>query len=412
MRNLVFADLRRIRMTKVQSAIFIAVASLFFWQWQLSSLAVGTSSASRNSLTGSGNALCILFPTKNVLDLEEAKTAQAKEIVCLKKKVKTLELKRKSRTSGLKRLRKVRTASIIKSSTEASLGHQEDASKQQRMIDSIDQDVEITLDDETQGRMNKEDMFRVNDLDGDEVIIDVIVGKNVEQSTKVTEKVVSIVDPVTTADIEVTTAATTPQISKDELTLAQTLIVIKAAKHKAITTAATIVTAAGTRTKAKRIVMQEPSERSTPTPIDSSQKLSQAKDKGKGKMMLFNNTMKWIEAFVPMDTELVKSNEKAAKDNAKAAEDSEKAKEDDDDVIIKATPLSSKSLTIVDYKIYKEGKKSYSKIIGADGNSQSYLAFGKMFKNINRESLKVLWSIVKARFKKIKPIDDMDNLLF
>nr|GEX39386.1 hypothetical protein [Tanacetum cinerariifolium] len=40
------------------------LASLFFWSWQLSSLAVGTSSASGNSITGSGNALCILFPTE------------------------------------------------------------------------------------------------------------------------------------------------------------------------------------------------------------------------------------------------------------------------------------------------------------------------------------------------------------
>nr|GFA10886.1 retrovirus-related Pol polyprotein from transposon TNT 1-94 [Tanacetum cinerariifolium] len=45
------------------SAIFMAVASLFFWQWQPSSLAVGTSSASENSIPGNGNALCILFPT-------------------------------------------------------------------------------------------------------------------------------------------------------------------------------------------------------------------------------------------------------------------------------------------------------------------------------------------------------------
>nr|GEY55067.1 hypothetical protein [Tanacetum cinerariifolium] len=33
--------------------------------------------------------------------------------------------------------------------------------------------------------------------------------------------------------------------------------------------------------------------------------------------------------------------------------------DDEDDVTIDATPLSSKSPTIVDYKIYKEGKKSY-----------------------------------------------------
>nr|GFA15184.1 hypothetical protein [Tanacetum cinerariifolium] len=73
-----------------------------------------------------------------VFDLEEAKTAQAKEVAGLKKRVNKLEQKRKSRTLRLKRLRMVGTASRIESSTEASLGHQEDASKQGRMIDSID----------------------------------------------------------------------------------------------------------------------------------------------------------------------------------------------------------------------------------------------------------------------------------
>nr|GEU73805.1 hypothetical protein [Tanacetum cinerariifolium] len=76
------------------------------------------------------------------------------------------------------------------------------------------------------------------------------------------------------------------------------------------------------------------------------------------------------------------------------------------------TPLSYKSPTIVDYKIYKEGRKSFFKIIRADGNSQNYLTFGKMLKNFNREDLEVMWSIVKARIKKTKPMDAMDNLLF
>nr|GFA43226.1 hypothetical protein [Tanacetum cinerariifolium] len=88
---------------------------------------------------------------KHVLDLEKAKTAQAKEIVDLKKMVKKLERKKKSRTLG---------------------------------------------------RMNEEDMFRVNDLDGDEVTVDAIVGEEVEHSTKVAEKEVSTVDPVTTTEIK------------------------------------------------------------------------------------------------------------------------------------------------------------------------------------------------------------------
>nr|GFB39825.1 hypothetical protein [Tanacetum cinerariifolium] len=82
---------------------------------------------------------------------------------------------------------KVRSAMRVESSTESSLGDQEDASKQGRMIDNIDQDVEITLVDDIQGSMNEEDMFEVNDLDGDKVVVDVLVSEKVEQSVKAVE---------------------------------------------------------------------------------------------------------------------------------------------------------------------------------------------------------------------------------
>nr|GFA94735.1 hypothetical protein [Tanacetum cinerariifolium] len=66
---------------------------------------------------------------------------------------------------------------------------------------------------------------------------------------------------VTTAEgVKVTTATTTPQISKYELTLAQILIKIKAAKPKAITTAATTTTTIVTRPKARGVIVQEPSK--------------------------------------------------------------------------------------------------------------------------------------------------------
>ncbi|GKB02834.1 hypothetical protein Tco_0830923 [Tanacetum coccineum] len=76
--------------------------------------------------------------------------------------------------------------------------------------------------------------------------------------------------------------------------------------------------------------------------------------------------------------------------------------DDGDDVTIDATPLSVK-IPIVDYKIYQEGKKSFFKIIRADGKTQMYFTFSKMLKNFNREDLEVLWRIVKARFKKTWP---------
>ncbi|GKA00100.1 hypothetical protein Tco_0672650 [Tanacetum coccineum] len=120
---------------------------------------------------------------------------------------------------------------------------------------------------------------------------------------------------------------------------------------------------------------------------------------------LFDKAMNRVNTVVDYRTELVEESSKKAE--AEIAHESN----DGDDVTIDATPLSTKSPTIVDYKIYKEGKKSYFQIIRADGNSQMYLTFGKMLKNFDREDLEVLWSIVKARFKKTEPVNYMDNFL-
>ncbi|GJT17263.1 hypothetical protein Tco_0875969 [Tanacetum coccineum] len=66
--------------------------------------------------------------------------------------VKKLERRNKSRTPGLKRLRKVGRTARIESSEDEGLGDQEDASKQGRKIADINADEEVTLIDETQGR--------------------------------------------------------------------------------------------------------------------------------------------------------------------------------------------------------------------------------------------------------------------
>nr|GEV95322.1 hypothetical protein [Tanacetum cinerariifolium] len=103
-----------------------------------------------------------------VLDLENTKTTQALKIDSLKRRVKKLEKKQRSRTHRLKRLYKVGlTARVESSADEASLG--EDASKQGRKIDGIDADEDITLvndqDDTTMFDAEK-------DLQGEEVIVE------------------------------------------------------------------------------------------------------------------------------------------------------------------------------------------------------------------------------------------------
>ncbi|GKB84433.1 hypothetical protein Tco_0956705 [Tanacetum coccineum] len=161
--------------------------------------------------------------SQRLLNLENTKTSQAAEITKLKERVKKIERRNKSRTPGLKRLRK------------------EDASKQGRKITDIDADEEVTLIDENQGRNDDNLMFDTGVLDEQEVEV---------------EKVVSTA--------EVTTASATT-IIVNELTLAQTLIEIKAAKPKVVTTVVTTTTTAVTRPKARGVVVQEPSEFITTT---------------------------------------------------------------------------------------------------------------------------------------------------
>ncbi|GJU04273.1 hypothetical protein Tco_1114611 [Tanacetum coccineum] len=209
------------------------------------------SKLSNNLLLARGN---ILRSGKDRLKLQE-----------LMELFKKLEKKGGSRTHKLKRLYKVGRSARIVSSDEASLGDQEDASKQGRKIDDIDKDAEITLVDETQGRYGDDIMFDVSHLAGEEVFV-------AEQG--VSDKDVNL--------------------SVDEVTLAQALAALKSAKvqEKAnvveepsesitttptltTTTAATTITAASTRPRAKGLVIHE--QEQAPTPIVSSQQPSQEK---------------------------------------------------------------------------------------------------------------------------------------
>ncbi|GKC78233.1 hypothetical protein Tco_1129007, partial [Tanacetum coccineum] len=399
--------------------------------------------------------LCTNLKNK-VIDLEKTKTSQAQEIISLKRRVKRLEKKNRSKTHGLKRLYKVGLSARIESFEDEGLG-EEDASKQGR-IDDIDANEDIYL----VNVHNDEDMFGVNDLEGDEVIVETEVDHEVVVETEVASKDVNL--------------------SVDEVTLSQALTALKSAKPKAdnvmlqepeqgtitSTTGATTVTAASTRPKAKGLVIHE--EKQATTPTVSSQQPSQAKidvdyqlaqrlqaqeqeeltDEEKARLFVqfleqrrkhfaakraeekrnrpptrdqqrsimctyLKNMEGWKPKSLKNKTELIEESSKKAE---VMEESSKKAKaeiapesNDRDDVTIDATPLSTKSPTLVDYKIYKEGKKCYFQIIRADCNSQMYLTFGKMLKNFNREDLEVLSSIVKARFKKTDLVNYMDNFL-
>ncbi|GKB82457.1 hypothetical protein Tco_0949352, partial [Tanacetum coccineum] len=75
---------------------------------------------------------------------------------------------------------------------------------------------------------------------------------------------------------------------------------------------------------------------------------------------------------------------------------------DKEEVAIDAIPLAVKSPKIVDWKIYKEGKKRYYQIIRADRKSQMYMVFSQMLKSFDREDL---YKLVKAKYKSTRPVE-------
>ncbi|GJT14538.1 hypothetical protein Tco_0861580 [Tanacetum coccineum] len=298
---------------------------------------------------------------KQVLDLEEAKTAQAKEIASLKKRVKQLEKRKKSRTSRLKRLRKVGSASRVESSNDVSLGAQEDASKQGRKIADLDADAEVTLIDETQERYDEEMLFDIQD------------------------------------DLQDTTAV------------------------------------ASMSPKAKGIVFHDREEQASSfTPIVSSSQLPQAKDKAEltsrvdkelESSILLKN---WIDSSLCLkdDEQLaarlkLKNTNNSLLKKSQEYDDQEQAEMKrhieivkNDEVAIDAIPLATKPPMIVEYKIDKDRRMGYFKLIRADESSKRYSSMIKMLQDINREDLETLWKLVKAKHENTRLEEDYERVLW
>ncbi|GJY34392.1 hypothetical protein Tco_0418861 [Tanacetum coccineum] len=125
-------------------------------------------------------------------DRTQMTSTRLQKITSLKKRVKKLEKKGGSRTHKLKRLYKVGRSARVVSSDKASLGDQEDASKQGRKIHNIDADEDIILEN-----VHDAEMFDVNDLDGDEVVVESEVTDKDGENRHIVEEAVVVTDAIT-----------------------------------------------------------------------------------------------------------------------------------------------------------------------------------------------------------------------
>ncbi|GJV68167.1 hypothetical protein Tco_1483676 [Tanacetum coccineum] len=404
-------------------------------------------------------ALCTTLQNR-VLDLEQTKTTQHNEIASLKRRVKKLEKKNRSRTHKLKRLYKVGlTARVESSDDEESLG--EDASKQGR-IDAIDADEEITL----------VSVHDVNVSAGEEEVVEVInTAKliiDVAQVSAAGDKV-STASAATTVSAATTTTATTvdditlaqdkgkgilieplkPLKKKDQIRLdEETALNLHAdfdeeerltrekAEKEQEANIALIETWDDIQAKIdvdhqldERLQAQEQEKlsikekatlfqqllekrrkhfaakraeeiRNKPTTKAEQRKimctylknmegykLKDLKSKGFDSIQkMFDRAFKRVNIFEDFRTELVEGKEKRA-----------------------GTKLSP---SIVDWKIHKEGRKSYYQIIRADGKSQMYMIFSHMLKSFDREDLESLYKLVKAKYESTRPVEDLGLILW
>ncbi|GKE78471.1 hypothetical protein Tco_1544591 [Tanacetum coccineum] len=186
----------------------------------------------------------IYLSLRKVDTLEKDKLAQATEILSLKKRVEKLKKRRKLKPFVLRRLRKIGSATRVKSSAES-------MDKTQRLDDDLIFDT-------------------TNDLGGEEVVVkptetSVSAALDVEVSAA-KPAVTTISSLVTTDSVTITTvepvSAVAKELTDNDMTMAEALAELKTFKPKVVTTvpilnSATTVTT--TKPKAKGITIQEPS---------------------------------------------------------------------------------------------------------------------------------------------------------
>ncbi|GJU40848.1 hypothetical protein Tco_1193805 [Tanacetum coccineum] len=143
---------------------------------------------------------------------------------------------------------------------------------------------------------------------------------------------------------------------------------------------------------------------------------------------MFDKAFKRVNTFVYFRTDLVEGSSKRAGEDLEQ-ESSNKQKVDDDketvelkslmevipdeeEVALDAIPLAVKSPSIVDWKIHKEGKKSYYQIIRADESLKIYLVFNHMLKSFDIEDLETLYKLVKVKYGSTRPVEDLDLVLY
>ncbi|GJW86299.1 hypothetical protein Tco_0161639 [Tanacetum coccineum] len=76
------------------------------------------------------------------------------------------------------------------------------------------------------------------------------------------------------------------------------------------------------------------------------------------------------------------------------------------------TPLTTKSDSVANWKIFQQGQRSVYQIIRANGADTVYMSFGAMIKDFTREDLIELYRLVMQKYGTNRPEDAYDRVLW
>ncbi|GJT17227.1 putative ribonuclease H-like domain-containing protein [Tanacetum coccineum] len=99
------------------------------------------------------------------------------------------------------------------------------------------------------------------------------------------------------------------------------------------------------------------------------------------------------------------------------SEDLDEAKEKDDStsgtkIPINHVPVATKSPSIANYKIIKQGRKGVYQIVRENGTDMVYISFGAMLTDISRDDLTELYRIVMKKHGMNEPEDEFEKVLW
>ncbi|GJW29354.1 hypothetical protein Tco_0046229 [Tanacetum coccineum] len=148
---------------------------------------------------------------------------------------------------------------------------------------------------------------------------------------------------------------------------------------------------------------------------------------------LFEATMKRVNTFTPMESDVDKTVAGSSKRDAekelgqessktqKIGESSQQAKEPDElsqeelqqlMIIVPEEGMNIEALQtkypIIDWEVYTKDSRMYWKIIRVGNHTEVYQVFEDMLKTFDRDDLVKLWSLVQERFNSTEPTEDKE----